>query len=59
LAAAVRRGAETLRAEGGGTVLLAPLAASFDQFDDHRARGRAFRAAVEDLLEEEPWTGCS
>jgi len=59
MAEAVRRGAETLRAEGGGTLLLAPLAASFDQFDDHRARGRAFRAAVAALLEEEPWTGCS
>jgi UDP-N-acetylmuramoylalanine--D-glutamate ligase len=59
MAEAVRRGAETLRAEGGGTVLLAPLAASFDQFDDHRDRGRVFRAAVMELLEEDPWTGCS
>ena len=33
----------------GDTVLLAPAAASQDQFTDYRARGRAFAAAVEEL----------
>lgn len=33
----------------GDTVLLAPAAASQDQFTDYRARGRAFAAAVEGL----------
>jgi UDP-N-acetylmuramoylalanine--D-glutamate ligase len=56
---ALRSVAETLRAQGGGTVLLAPLAASFDQFRDYAERGRAFRAAVAELLEEAPWTACS
>ncbi len=56
---AVRDGAARLRAEGGGTLLLAPLAASFDRYRDHRDRGDAFRAAVGELLQEEPWTACS
>lgn len=56
---AVRQAAETLQRADGGTVLLAPLAASFDQFDDYADRGRAFRAAVDALLEEAPWTDCS
>jgi len=55
---AVRHGAETLRRMGGGTVLLAPLATSFDQFADYAERGRAFRQAVHELLKEDPWTGC-
>lgn len=38
----------------GGTVLLAPLAASFDQFPDYRARAEAFRAVVGQ--EEVAWT---
>ncbi|MEM6430755.1 MAG: UDP-N-acetylmuramoyl-L-alanine--D-glutamate ligase [Deinococcota bacterium] len=33
-----------------GTVLLAPLAASFDQFSDYQARAKAFRQVVQDLL---------
>ncbi len=33
----------------GGTVLLAPLAASFDQFKDYKARAEAFRDAVHAL----------
>ncbi len=33
----------------GGTVLLAPLAASFDQFKDYKARAQAFRNAVRAL----------
>ncbi len=32
---------------GAGTVLLSPLATSFDQFSDYKARGAAFRRAVE------------
>ena len=55
---AVRVAAEALPS-GGGTVLLAPLAASFDQFRDYADRGAAFRSAVGALLQEEPWTGCS
>lgn len=48
MARAVSLGIEYLAAEHGGTgsVLLAPLAASFDQFKDYTARGAAFRAAV-------------
>lgn len=34
---------------GSGHVLLAPLATSFDQFADYKARGAAFRAAVAEL----------
>ncbi|MBS3933934.1 MAG: UDP-N-acetylmuramoyl-L-alanine--D-glutamate ligase [Truepera sp.] len=37
---------------GQGSVLLAPLAASFDQFADYRARAAAFREAVEEAI----WT---
>jgi UDP-N-acetylmuramoylalanine--D-glutamate ligase len=69
---AVRRAYEHLRAVHGGrgSVLLAPLAASFDQFRDYADRGRAFREAVEALAadvqdlaalrgEEVPWTPSS
>ena len=42
---AVTLAAETLR-EGGGTVLLAPLATSFDQFTDYKERADAFRRAA-------------
>lgn len=38
----------------GGTVLLAPLAASFDQFRDYRQRAEAFRSVVR--AEEVAWT---
>jgi len=47
LGEAVRRAAD--EAAPGDTVLLAPACASFDQFTDYAARGRAFRAAVEAL----------
>lgn len=43
---AVRIGLEKAR---GGSVLLAPLGTSFDQFSDYRARGAAFRDAVSRL----------
>ena len=65
---AVARAWEVLRAEHGarGSVLLAPLAASFDQFRDYRDRGDAFRDAVAALIaahaheaEEATWTPSS
>jgi UDP-N-acetylmuramoylalanine--D-glutamate ligase len=37
-------------ARPGDVVLLAPAAASMDQFDDYAHRGRSFAAAVRDLL---------
>jgi UDP-N-acetylmuramoylalanine--D-glutamate ligase len=47
MTAAVRHAAACARP--GDTVLLAPAAASMDQFTDYAARGRAFAAAVADL----------
>lgn len=41
----------TAAAAAGDTVLLAPGCASFDMYDDYRARGHAFAAAVNKLLE--------
>ena len=51
---AVRRAWEHLEAMHGGrgSVLLAPLAASFDQFRDYTDRGEAFREAVAALVED-------
>ena len=67
LRAAVRRGWHELRArhDGRGAVLLAPLAASFDQFEDYVERAAAFRAAVADLARDAvrdegvTWIPCS
>jgi UDP-N-acetylmuramoylalanine--D-glutamate ligase len=69
---AVRRAWEHLQAThaGRGSVVLAPLAASFDQFRDYVDRGAAFREAVATLVadvraqaaprgEEVPWTPSS
>lgn len=50
LAAATRAAAG--EAEPGDTVLLAPAAASFDQFASFEARGETFRALVAELTKE-------
>jgi UDP-N-acetylmuramoylalanine--D-glutamate ligase len=34
----------------GGTVVLSPACASFDQFSSYEARGEAFRQAVDALI---------
>lgn len=53
---AMRRAvAEALKRLTAGSVLLAPLAASFDQFQDYKDRAQAFREAVF-ALGGEPWT---
>jgi len=36
-------------AEAGGVVVMSPAAASFDQFENYKKRGEAFRAAVKKL----------
>jgi UDP-N-acetylmuramoylalanine--D-glutamate ligase len=51
LAAAVARAASV--AQAGDVVLLAPACSSHDQFADFEARGRAFRAAIAALPEDE------
>ena len=50
-----------LRFATGGSILLAPLGTSFDQFKDYKARGAAFKAAMHKVtglenskLEERP-----
>lgn len=50
--------AEALKRLDKGSVLLAPLAASFDQFKDYKDRAQAFREAVY-ALGGEPWTPSS
>jgi UDP-N-acetylmuramoylalanine--D-glutamate ligase len=54
LGIAVRRAWQELRDRHGGrgAVLLAPLAASFDQFRDYAERGLVFREAVADLARD-------
>ena len=54
LDAAVRRAVAYLDAhhDGKGNVLLAPLAASFDQFTDYADRARAFRSVVDSVSRE-------
>ena len=53
VAAAYLLASEAAAAAGAtGTVLLSPAAASFDMFEDYEARGRAFKAAVQRLVEE-------
>lgn len=57
--AAMRRAvAEALARLETGSVLLAPLAQSFDQFRDYKDRAQAFREAVY-ALGGEPWTPSS
>lgn len=58
---AVRRAIEHLQVRHGGrgSVLLAPLAASFDQFRDYAERGRAFREVVDEIGREPAWTASS
>lgn len=57
--AAMRRAvAEALRRLEEGSVLLAPLGQSFDQFRDYKDRAQAFREAVF-ALGGEPWTPSS
>jgi UDP-N-acetylmuramoylalanine--D-glutamate ligase len=53
LGCAVREAAGYLRERhGGGTVLLAPLAASFDQFKDYSHRAEVFREVVAEVAAE-------
>ena len=54
-AALVRAVIEALAWIEEGSVLLAPMAASFDMFPNYQARSRAFREAVEEVL----WTPSS
>ena len=54
-AALVRAVQEALAWIQEGSVLLAPMAASFDMFPNYRARSEAFRKAVEEVL----WTPSS
>ncbi len=42
--------------EARGSILLAPLGASFDQFEDYQDRAKTFRQVVEELPE---WISCS
>jgi UDP-N-acetylmuramoylalanine--D-glutamate ligase len=44
------RGARGVGSDGIATVLLSPAATSFDMFVDYAARGRAFKAAIADLV---------
>lgn len=58
LTCAVRTALEHLRErhDGHGQVVLAPLAASFDQFRDYVERARVFREVVAAIGKERAWT---
>ena len=55
---ACMRGLEHLHKHHGGkgTILLAPLAASFDQFKDYKERAAIFKRIVGELATEDLWT---
>lgn len=53
LANAVETAWHDARQAGGGTVLLSPACASFDQFPNFEARGDAFRALAEFIIQRE------
>ena len=52
LSTALAAAYEAARREGGGTVLLSPACASFDQFASFEARGDSFRELVEALPQD-------
>ena len=59
LAAAVETAWEDARRIGSGVVLLSPACASFDQFPNFEARGDAFRAAAEFIVDRADAEGAS
>jgi len=50
LDAAFARAVRDAQAAGGGTILLSPACASYDQFDNFEIRGDAFKALVADFV---------
>jgi len=53
LEAAIRAAYNSARAQGGGTILLSPACASFDQFENFEQRGEAFADLANMLLNED------